>query len=190
MKMHPAGFLLVLLCGVLAGPTAPAAEKEPVGNRPLTSQPATNPAVSPVTFVVTDHRTGKPVPEFSYNCWIETEAGNFTEWEDRWVPVHSPAGTFRIDAPASCSVNLGVRARDYTDGRSYPSYRSFLVKADDRERRFELRLTPGMLVRGTVRDADTGKPIAGATVSPLIFTPPGFSPDRERNVVTPGASWV
>ena len=98
------------------------------------------------------------------------------------MPVESPSGTFEIQAPAACRLNVGVKAQDYIGG--YPLFHEFVLKSTDLERRVIVELWRGITVRGTVRDARTKEPIAGAAVVPVIPMLPLWEPDKERQVKT------
>ncbi len=185
MTTHRVGIVLAVVGVTFAEGQSLAVGTKPTETRPATTGPATQPAgLSPVTFVVTDRETGRPVPEFTYNYWIETKEGYFKKWDDTWIPVQSPTGTILIDAPQSCSISLGVRARDYLQGWSYPVYRTYVVQTDDTRRRFEVALRRGAAVRGVIRAENTGKPVAGARISPIVFMPPSFTNDPDRFVTS------
>jgi len=138
---------------------------------------------APVTVTVVDTETGEPLSEFTCKYWVATTRGLVRAPQDEWVRVKAPNGTFPIEAPPSCEVSIWVKAPNCVD-RGYPSYRSYVVLAEDKARRIVFHVVPGITVRGTVKDARTKAPIAGALVSPVIFTPPAFTPDWETSVKT------
>ena len=75
-----------------------------------------------------------------------------------------------------------VKSPDYIGG--YPGVDEFVIKSDDKPRRVVVRLRRGITVRGTVFDSRTKKPIAGATVAPVIQVLPIWEPDEDKQVKT------
>jgi len=145
-------------------------------------QPAAQKA-QPVTVSVVDSRTGKAIAEFSYTYSVDVPGGKGASVDD-WQTVRSAGGAFTLEAPASCQVTICTKARGYLSGYGQICH-SFELKADDPQpRRLVVRMDPGMTVRGTVRDATTRAPVAGASVAPRVFTPPLWTADRERAVTT------
>ena len=67
-----------------------------------------------------------------------------------------------------CLVIVRIEARDFL-GHGYPYDRGLEVRANDKDRRGVVELERGITAHGTIRDADTRRPIAGATVSPRIL---------------------
>ena len=140
----------------------------------------------PIAVIVVDRKTGEPVTVFSYHARIDTPQRRSTpRCDPEWITVRSPRGTFVLQGPPSCEVHLGVKSRDALGGFGH-GYYAFAVKASDRERRLVVELDLGQTVGGVVRDGQTKRPVAGAKVAPVIATPPGWSPDRERAVTTDG----
>jgi hypothetical protein len=84
-------------------------------------------------------------------------------------------------AQEQCELNFRIAASGLLAGYGKNSG-SFEVNGTNRE--FVFKAWRGMHVRGTVVAADTGKPITGADVGPIIFCPPLFVTDRERLVKT------
>src|SRR5262249_9701005 len=83
-------------------------------------------------------------------------------------PVKSPSGTFDIQVPRVCRLTVEVRWRDLKAGT--PRRREFIIRSTDVPRDVVLPLERGAMVHGTVRDAKTRKPIAGATVTPATLS--------------------
>ena len=87
-----------------------------------------------------------------------------TAFKHDWEPVESPSGTFVVQAPPACLLFVRVRSRDIEAG-SRQCY-DFVIRSTENPGRGVLELKRGASVHGTVRDAKTRKPIAGATVRP------------------------
>ena len=137
--------------------------------------------LKPVVVRVVDDVTRLPVTHFTYNGWIET-ATNSGTLIGEGVRVESKDGGFEIPAPASCRITIEALAPDYIPG--YNNHQNFEIRSDDLVRQIEVRLEPGILLRGKVRDKRTQLPVVGAIVVPRIFTPPMWSPDGKRRVRT------
>ena len=137
----------------------------------------TDPGWTPVEIGVKDP-TGRAIKDFSYRYQIETTG---LEWDPLLVrPLNAVDGKIRIMAPAECEIPLEI---DHPDRiRGYGTLRSTVREAGKAAWDVELEL--GQKVGGKVVDDANGEPLAGAVVSPSIFTPPLFSPDRERSVTT------
>ena len=151
-------------------------------------QPAPdNQPQKPVKFAVVDQVTKKPLTEFSYWLSIKVpgEIGptRAAKEPDR-VDVKSPAGTFVVQAPASCKLELDVVSPDVVVGFQHNQARSFSLLASDAKREFVVGVEVGTPVRGVVRDAVTKKPIAGANIAPIIDMHQARGPFRERAVKT------
>ncbi len=129
-----------------------------------------------------DSATGKPVTEFSYVVGYAT-AGRVSlrlpRHDDKtdWQPVESLSGTFVVQAPPACLLFVGVRSRDIKAGA--PQFHSFVIRSSDKQRRETVELERGTTVHGTVRDAATRKPIAGATIRPRIVYGMDYYPGLE-----------
>ena len=139
--------------------------------------------LEPLTVAVVDAETGAPVTALRYQFDVESVDSDDSCKPRVWTPVESPTGTFVVRVPKSCKLHLTVKGRDYLGGRGM--YHEFLIRAKDDPRRVVVKLTPGITVRGTVRDAATRAPIVGAKVQPI--SPHGLhqvSLDDEWAVVT------
>lgn len=134
----------------------------------------------PVTIVAVDAETGRPIRDFSYYYWIEP--GTPPPCEPQETEVHSEDGSITLRAPRSCQLCISLTAPEYLDHHGFPGSSCFDLLSGDTTRRLTLKLTRGYTVRGLVRDAATGKAIAGAMVYPVVFTPPLFTPDERRAV--------
>lgn len=138
---------------------------------------ATDPSWTPVEIAVNDP-TGRAIKDFTYRYRIET-AG--LEWDPLLVrPLSAVDGKIRILAPAECEIPLEIEHPDRI--RGYGTLQSTVREAGKAAWSVELEL--GQKVSGKVVNDATGEPLAGAVVSPSIFTPPLFSPDRGRSVTT------
>jgi Carboxypeptidase regulatory-like domain len=138
---------------------------------------ATDPGWTPVEIGVND-ATGRAIKDFTYRYRIES-AG--LEWDPLLVrPLKTEDGKIWVMAPAECEIRLEI---DHPDRiRGYGTLRSTVREAGKAAWNVELEL--GHKVGGKVVNDATGEPLAGAVVSPSIFTPPLFTPDRERSVTT------
>ena len=159
------------------------------------SQPHERGGLLPVTVIVTDAETQKPVTDLVYSFSVTTVESreDISDRDETWRPswpvfvppkekpfpsigprielkdgtrVQSPTGTFQIEAPRSCLLRLRIKALDYVDGWKDGDSQRFVVRSDDKERVLAATLTPGVTVRGVVKDATTGKPIPGAEICP------------------------
>ncbi len=87
-------------------------------------------------------------------------------FKDDLQPVESPSGTFIVQTPPACLLFVRVWWRELEAGSN--NFHEFVVRSTDNLRRAVVKLKRGATVHGTVRDAATGRPIAGATVSPNV----------------------
>jgi hypothetical protein len=138
--------------------------------------------VFPVTMVVLDRETRKPITRFSYSYTMSTPAAEYDPLLVRPTEVQSADGTFRLMAPKSCKIETHIGGETLVGG--YGSWRTYNLTTDNKFRRIEALVETGVTVQGVVVDLRTGKPIEGALVSPIVFTPPLFTPDRDRGVKT------
>jgi hypothetical protein len=136
----------------------------------------------PVSVVVVDDKTRAPIAEFNYTYRISTPRATFDPLLVRAIAVRSPNGTFSLLAPKNCQIKLHLEGGMIIGG--YPWEKEYALTADMKERRIEAPAKTGVLVEGVVVDARTKAPLAGARVSPIVFTPPLFTPDRTRSVKT------
>lgn len=151
---------------------------------PLSVARAADEPLKPVTIEVIDAKTKKPVTEFAYRYWItfvsQTPRGFKDEGEGK---VGSPAGSFEIQAPASCKLSVNIESRDSLRGYGHNGF-SYVIKSDNPMRKVQAELELGMTVRGVVRDAETKRPIAAANISPVVHRVPLYMGDEERTVLT------
>jgi hypothetical protein len=138
--------------------------------------------VSPVSFVVVDSKTRAPINEFSYTYSISTSTEKYDPLIVRPIDVRSKDGTFSLSAPRSCEIGMRIEGSTIIGG--YGTWRKYVLTSDNKQRKIEVQVETGAVVEGVVVDSRTARPIEGALVSPLIFSPPGFSPDRNRGVRT------
>ncbi|MDG3008062.1 carboxypeptidase-like regulatory domain-containing protein [Paludisphaera mucosa] len=120
-----------------------------------------------VAVAVVDDASGEPIRSFRYQARYEAPGRDGPRDRDAWTAVESPAGTFEVQAPPACRLTLEIKSPDYiTDdfGRH-----EFLIRSDEEPRRVVARLRRGMVVRGTVRDSRSLRPIAGAEVAAYRF---------------------
>jgi hypothetical protein len=127
--------------------------------------PATGAGLRPFTLSVVDRETGKPVTEFSYTAAYRAPDGR--RWsEDAWRSVKSASGTFVIQVPPVYVLSVAVRSHDIKAGSSL--FHEFRIHSTDNVRSGIVELVRGAAVHGTIRDAKTLKPIAGAIVRPRV----------------------
>ena len=120
-----------------------------------------------VTVSVVDERTGQPVSDFAYRIAIVTTDLRRSDEPGPWQSVQASQGDFQVQVPRSCQLRVTVRARGYCDfwgGEEIT--KPFLIRSQEEHPRVQMRITRGRTVRGVVRDAETGVPVAGAKVRP------------------------
>ena len=120
----------------------------------------------------------KPLEAFGYEYAIGGKDG---DWDSMLVrPLPGKGGVVELKAPSECKITLSIDHPDFN--RGYGSGSEL-----DRKKgvaTLVAKFNRGHTIRGKVVNDATGKPLTGATVSPLIFTPPGFSKDPGRSAVT------
>lgn len=138
------------------------------------------PSWTPVRIQVVD-QDKKPVEEFAFEYRIESKDGR---WDPMLVrPLPGKAGLIEIKAPGDCEIVLSIEHPDFT--RGYGTDRHLERKAGNPK--LVAAFDRGRTIRGKVVREATGKPLAGAAVTPLIFTPPLQSEDLGRSQVTGAA---
>ena len=125
---------------------------------------------SPVTVVVLDRETRKPFTRFSYVYTIRTPTEEYSPLLVRPTEVRSAEGTFTIPAPELCEIEVGIKSEEVVRGGVWWTDR---LAREDKNRKIEVLARPGVAVEGVVVDAETGKPIKGAMVSPKGSLLPG-----------------
>jgi hypothetical protein len=137
----------------------------------------TDPSWKPVRITVVDQNK-KPVKKFGYDYRIERQEGI---WDPMLVrPLQAEDGVLSFSCPHECKISLNIDHLDF--GRGYGTDRNLDRKAGVKELTAEFER--GRTITGKVVADATGKPVAGAEVSPQMFTPPLFTPDRGRSRVT------
>ena len=127
----------------------------------------------PVTIVVQDRDTRKPISRYAYTYAISTPEAKYDPLWVRPEEVNSPRGEFVVLAPASCEIDVRVEGEGIVGGFHQGGGGYWLTSAN-KLRRIDVPVATGETVEGVVVDAQTGKPIQGAVVSPVIFCPPLF----------------
>ncbi len=140
------------------------------------------PDPSPLTIVVLDSVTKNPVTEFRYSYELETDLATYSPHLSRPATVKSAEGLISIIAPVACEIRIRIEGKDLTGG--YGTLQTLVLTALNTKRRLEVLVERGVFVSGVVVDAATGTPVGNAIVSPIIFAPPLFVPDRYRFVET------
>lgn len=138
---------------------------------------ATDPAWTPVRIKVEDQHHRK-LTAFRYRYDIESANG---DWDPLLVKgIDAKEGIIEIRAPGECRIQLEIDHPDCV--RGYGTGAEVERKQGGPE--YGAVVRTGRVATGTVVDDATGKPLAWARVAPLVFTPPGWSPDREREMTT------
>jgi hypothetical protein len=139
--------------------------------------------LKPVTFTVVDVVTKKPVTEFSYTLEITVPGVvDPKHHREETAPVHvkSPSGTFVVQAPVSCKIDLDLDCPDAVLGSKRSGPTAFTLLSADLERKFVVNLEMGVTVTGIVRDARTKRPVSGAKVVPGTGPMGPFERETER----------
>jgi hypothetical protein len=169
---------------LLALPSFVCAQADPPRQKPPAGKAV---ELKPFTVSVVEAKTGMPVTEFWYDAGYRVP-GRVSAWKPDWKHVEAPTGTLVVQAPAStCLLGVGVDSREFLR-QGFSGYREFKIIATDRERRGVIELERGITAHGTVRDADTRQPIAGAIVKASIMyglhgahVPPGPGKRESRS---------
>lgn len=144
---------------------------------PREAKVKTNPAWTEVTLRFKD-QDGPVSPELGVRYSIDSAEGR---WDPMLVkPLLTKAGALVLKAPANCKIELTPEHPDFVRGANSPVT---LLREHGAEN-LTASFRRGRVWSGKVVDEETGKPVAGARVCPLMFTPPSFSPDVARGVVT------
>ena len=112
------------------------------------------PDMKPVTIVIVDSKTKKPVRDFSYDYAVSTPNARYEPLPARRTEVRAKDGSFSIDAPDSCEIFLDLEGPDLVDG--YGSDRTIQVKSGDRKRKFKVDVRVGVTVTGVVVNSTAG----------------------------------
>ena len=93
----------------------------------------------PVKVTVVDVATKKPLTEFSYYLSVIVP-GEFDQLHQPAMParvdVKSPTGTFSLNAPGSCKIELGIDSPDVVAGYLHNETSIFHVLSTDTKRSF------------------------------------------------------
>ena len=135
------------------------------------------PDAAPVMVRVVDADGGAPLTQFTYSWWTEAP-GQASERPHEGVATN---GEFAAPAAARCELNVRIEGPDLLGGYGR-NQATFLVT--EQARAFTFKAVRGRRVRGRVLAADSGEPVAGAEVRPMVFMPPLFVPDRDRVAAT------
>lgn len=139
-------------------------------------------AMHSVRLVILDSESRRPITPFAYTYRIIAGDAVYDPLLVRPIDVVSEDGSFTLTAPTTCRIVLYLWCDDMLRGfgQSY----SVDLTSDNQARVVEVEVATGVAVEGRVVDAKWSKPIRGARVSPVVFTPPLFTPDHERSVKT------
>jgi hypothetical protein len=127
----------------------------------------------PVTIHVIDTDTAKAIPEFRYRFWVYMPGEGTRVEEQDWRLHKSATEPLQLHAPISCQLVFELKARGYLGGQ-YRTRHTFDLKTTDKERKPVIKLERGIVVTGSVRDAQTKMPVPGAQVMPYQPVWPGF----------------
>jgi hypothetical protein len=162
----------------LAGGAAMGGNPQPP--RPPDPVPSDAPAKT-LKVTVLELETKQPVKQFTCAYTIIARHRLFGYHDLK--TVRTKDGTFQIQVAPSCQIRFQVRAAGYVD-EGWPGYQERRVFASQSAPSVRLYLKRGYAVRGAVLEAGTRRPIAGARVCPVVFTPPVFVADPARAVYT------
>ncbi len=139
---------------------------------------------APLTIQIRDAKSGDPIRDFTFRYRLEAPKGQ--ELPDWVLPRHvvGENGTTTFDAPLSCELTLVVDALDYLCHGSGRGYHTFAIQPTNTVRNVDVRLERGPTVEGIVLDAETGEPISGAHVAPLVEYHPAIVPNTSRETIT------
>ena len=139
---------------------------------------------APLTIQIRDAKSGDPIRDFTFCYRLEAPKGQ--ELPDWVLPRHvvGENGTTTFDAPLSCELTLVVDALDYLCHGSGRGYHTFAIQPTNTVRNVDVRLERGPTVEGIVLDAETGEPISGAHVAPLVEYHPAIVPNTSRETIT------
>ncbi len=123
---------------------------------------------APLQIHVADSATGAPVTNYLFRYWLSSPDGQeYPPWVSMQRVVNT-AGLVTIEAPLTCELGLKLDALDYQcHGSGYEAH-VFDIVSTNTARQVTAHLERGLTVEGVVLDADTGRPVAGARVAPLI----------------------
>ncbi len=138
--------------------------------------------LSPVTMIVLDRETRSPVTKFSYTYSISTPGAKYDPLLVRPIKVHSADGSFVLSAPPSCEIHTRIEDAAILGG--FGTRKAYPLTTENKLRRIEVLVDLGSDIKGIVVDKRTGRPLRGAIVSPIIFTPPLWTPDSDRSIKT------
>lgn len=105
---------------------------------------------------MSDERSRAPLTAFKLRLVDSVESGRAIR-EQRYVGAHAVA---RMENIPAATYSVWVRASGYEDAKS-----AEVTVKSGATARVEVRVRPGGVLRGRVRDAETFLPIAGATVA-------------------------
>ena len=146
------------------------------------AQPKPADSLKPLTVLVIDAETGKPIPAFEYSYRAEGPGGfEAGDWD--WTAVRAEDGAVKLELPASCVLNFEARAPGYVYYGTTWAER-YLIRTGDRERGIRHKLQHGITVAGRVIDAATSQPVAGVQVSPILPEGHSIRFDHDRSVFT------
>ncbi|HKE00047.1 MAG TPA: carboxypeptidase-like regulatory domain-containing protein [Planctomycetota bacterium] len=158
---------------IVASTAAPVARESAAPSLP---EPAAEPSIDDLTGVsgrVVDASTGAPIERFK----IAAEPGakspfpGFSRLLKRTKWRKSKSGTFRITNLSAGPHRLVARADGYVEAE----IPGVTVVKGEIAADVLMRLERGATLRGTVVDAITGKPVAGARIDRIVDDPPNGS---------------
>jgi len=118
--------------------------------------------------------------DFQYSYWIERAEGNWDPLLVRRLSHNQDQGDIIIKAPEKCQIHLSIRHPDVIEGYNNQPAQTRVHG----EKSLNVWVNLGRKITGKIIDDDTENPIEGAEVTPMMFTPPSFSPNPNKVVVT------
>ncbi len=112
---------------------------------------------------VVDGRTGKPVTDFRIRFGRSTGGGYSASWVRGGKGFHDERGVFRIDEEVSVGAVFALEAS--ADGYGPGIDEHVVAVLDPDPAAVVIRLYPGAVIEGAVREQGTAVPIAGAKLT-------------------------
>jgi hypothetical protein len=87
----------------------------------------------PVTVVVLDSETRKPITKFSYTYEMSAPAAKYDPMLVRPMEVHSESGSFALLAPQACQIEMEIGGENLLSG--YGTWGAYNLTSDNKARR-------------------------------------------------------
>ena len=122
------------------------------------------------------------------------EAVTGVDFEISWEDADKKRHTVKVRTNAKGEANplvpmpsklwIVAKKDGYLNSHGYPGGMEIDFLPANKNDIFEVEMNKGIHLSGSVIDHKTGRAIAGAKISPLVFTPPIFRGDRDRTETT------